>query len=231
MFKINSRIRNIVDVWHSVKVVRELFLVGCIEVIWVYISSYWLNLGLTSLRSPPLNLERLILFLVHGFKVKNLRFIVVDFDATSGPGYLLNQSLLLLKFLHLVFSIAIFVIGVAFEGKRIDGVLRRLLMVNIIISILPVWKFSLVAALLLARSTVRLNFRVGFSLGLNTEGLKRSFISSQVLHLMGIDDLVFFLSIKRIFLLYLLVFSMFLVVLFLVVSVESLGVGIFDKSI
>jgi hypothetical protein len=139
--------------------------------------------------------------------------------------------LLSLELSHLLFWKRILVAWIAFEWKRIDWELWMFFMINIIHSILPIRKLTLICTFLLARCII-LNNRSFFSLlWFNFKCLEWRFISSFSFHLMRVYDFVFFLNVECFLLWTHLRMADFRLELFLVVGYHLLWVRILHKPV
>lgn len=107
---------------------------------------------------------------------------------------------MLFKLSHLLLCKVHLVRGVPSEGKRVVGVLRVLLVIDVALSVLPVRELRLIAAGIGNRSIIDRN---GFHLPLgrpHIEGLESAFLGRRGFHRMRIDDLSLLFSIVDVFL-------------------------------
>lgn len=132
---------------------------------------------------------------------------------------------------HLFFSEIVFIWRVPLKGKWIVWILRMLFVINITWSIFPIRKTCLVRTSLLGRCIILLNLSLFLLLRDNLEWLKCNSICSWEFHFMWIDDFMFFFWIKSFSLRKNLNLLALVMIFLLIISVHSLRIWIFYKSI
>lgn len=205
---------------------NEFLFIRSLKMSWKDLSCYRLHFWFASLRSIS-DLKGFILFLVHCFKIKWLRFIMINpiillyklylLYATCSGTYLWYHLLLPFQFFHLVFSKTIFVVWISFEWQGIKGILWRLFMINIMFAIKPIREFCLITAFLLTGSVVLFGFSFFFLWWLNQVRLELWFVSCSHFHFVRINYFMFFFYVKCILLRYLLSLSLFHLILLLII--------------
>ncbi len=111
----------------------------------------------------------------------------------------LHLGLKAAKFLHLLLSKVLFIVGVSLERQRVVGVLGALFMEDISAPIFPVWELGSVTTLVLHGGVVDLCARTLFGSGLDFESFEVSFVRGLHLHIVRVDDLVLFFNVEGIF--------------------------------
>lgn len=111
----------------------------------------------------------------------------------------LHKVLMALELLHLLLCEVLLVGGVTLEGNRIVGVLGMPLVIDVILSVLPIRELGHVVTHLLRRCIV-LGERSQLALGWqHFEGRESSLICSLSLHGVRVNDTSFLLQIEGIF--------------------------------
>ena len=124
-------------------VLYEFFLIECLEVRWHCLWNYCFDLLCLNFRSS-LQFKILVVLLVGRFTFEFKRLILAHRDQRFALTYLFQHFIMLSKFSLLLLSIVLLVIWSPLEWKRVEWILRVLLVENIVVTILPVREAFLV---------------------------------------------------------------------------------------
>ena len=176
----------------------ELLLVVGVKVSGHCLGEDWAHLLGVYFRST-LKLEPLVSFHVSCLALESVRLVLRKSDScgasTAFPN-LLKHFIVLSKSFLLFLGEILFVTRLSFKWKRVERILRMLLMENVTLSIFPIWKSFRICALSNNGFSLCVSLPHKFFLRLNFEILICIVTGGSRVHFMRIDNFRFFFQIE-----------------------------------